>query len=218
MNSPLRHYSNEITSGVLHLVGAVSAIALLVVMIVFASLYGSAWHIVGYTIYGTFMTLLYLSSTIYHLIPYQKIKAKEVFQRIDHAMIYLFIAATYTPICFIALFGIDRWFVFFLLWVIALIGAIIKLCNIKVYKFIPVTIYLSMGWTIIFYIGDLIKVMNESAILFLVLGGVSYSLGVIFFVFEFFLKQRKYFWMHEIFHLFVLGGTTFHTLVMFYLL
>lgn len=217
-NTPLRHSSNEITSGVLHLVGAVSAIALLVIMIVFASLYGNAWHVVGYTIYGTFMILLYIASTLYHLMPHRKTVTKDVLQRIDHAMVYLFIAATYTPVCFVVLSGADRWFVFFLLWSLAIFGAVMKLCKVRMHASIPILLYLSMGWVIIFFLKTLIDSMSHQALLFLFLGGISYTVGVIFFALESKVPQKKYFWMHEIFHIFVLLGTAFHTCMMFYLL
>ncbi|MDQ5962196.1 MAG: hemolysin [Patescibacteria group bacterium] len=213
-----RHYSNEVTSGVLHLIGAVSALALLVIMIVFASLYGTAWHVVSFTIYGVFMMLLYLASTLYHLVPHRKVVTKDILQRIDHAMVYLFIAATYTPVAFIVLFGWERWFVFFLLWTLAILGAVVKLVKIKLHGVVPVVLYVTMGWIIVFFWSSLIENMESMARIFLVLGGVSYTIGVIFFALEAIFIPRKYFWMHEIFHIFVLLGTVSHTVVMFYLL
>ena len=215
---PLRHTSNEITSGILHLIGAVAGVALLIILVVFASLKGNAWHITSFTIYGVFMTLLYLISTIYHLLPYTKTRAKDVLQRIDHAMVYFFIAATYTPVCFLVLKGAAGWTVFGILWSLAIIGAVLKLARVKTPSYVPVILYLTMGWMIIFFLPRLLEMMSPLAMTLLVLGGVSYTVGVIFFVLESKLPQRKYFWMHEIFHIFVLGGTVFHTIMMFLLL
>lgn len=213
-----RHYSNEVTSGILHLVGAVSALALLVVLIVFASLYGTAWHVVGFTVYGAFMMLLYLASTLYHLMPHSKPVAKDVLQRIDHAMVYLFIAATYTPVAFIALSGWERWLVFSLVWSLAILGATVKFVKLRMHGAVPVILYVTMGWLIIFFFKDLVANMEPVALSLLVAGGVVYTIGIVFFALESVLAPKKYFWMHEIFHIFVLAGSALHTVVMFYLL
>ncbi len=218
MTSPLRHTSNEITSGVLHLLGAISGVALLVVLVVFAALHGNVWHVTSFTIYGACMILLYLASTIYHLVPHTKERAKTILQRIDHAIVYVFIAATYTPVCFLVLDGLSRWVVFGVLWGLTCLGATLKLTGTKTHYAVPLFLYLSMGWFIIFFLPTLLTVMSTTALTLLILGGVSYTLGVIFFVLESKLTPRKYFWMHELFHVFVLGGTTLHTVMMFLLL
>lgn len=218
MKAPLRHSSNEITSGILHLIGAVAGVALLVLLVVFAALYGTAWHVTSFTIYGVFMILLYLMSTIYHMLPYTKERAKDVLQRIDHAMVYFFIAATYTPVCFIVLTGVKGWAVFGILWSLAIIGAVLKLIRAKTPVYVPVFLYLSMGWLIIFFLPTLLQSMSMTALYLLIAGGISYTIGVVFFVLEEKLVPRKYFWMHEIFHIFVLGGSTLHTIMMFLLL
>lgn len=218
MTSPLRHTSNEITSGVLHLLGAISGVALLVVLVVFAALHGNVWHVTSFTIYGACMILLYLASTIYHLVPHTKERAKTILQRIDHAIVYVFITATYTPVCFLVLDGLSRWVVFGVLWGLACLGATLKLTGTKTHYAVPLFLYLTMGWLIIFFLPTLLTVMSTGALTLLILGGVSYTLGVIFFVLESKLTPRKYFWMHELFHVFVLGGTTLHTVMMFLLL
>ncbi len=218
MTSPLRHTSNEIVSGVLHLLGAISGVALIVVLVVFAALHGNVWHVTSFTVYGACMILLYLASTIYHLVPHTKERAKTILQRIDHAIVYVFIAATYTPVCFLVLDGSSRWIVFGILWGLACLGAALKLTGTKTHYAVPLFLYLSMGWFIIFFLPTLLTVMSTTALTLLILGGVSYTLGVIFFVLESKLPPRKYFWMHELFHVFVLGGTTLHTIMMFLLL
>ncbi len=218
MSLPLRHPSNEITSGILHLIGAVFGITILILLVIFASLYGTAWHVVSFTVYGVFMTLLYLASTIYHLFPHTKVKGKDVLQRIDHVMAYLLIAATYTPVCFLVLQGALGWWVFGILWSLAVIGLLLKVCGIKVHFSVPLFLYLVMGWFIIFFWSMLTKSMSGITLTLLVSGGISYTIGVIFFVLESKLPPKRYFWMHEIFHVFVLGGSILHSIMMFFLL
>jgi hemolysin III len=152
------------------------------------------------------------------MMPHHKHVAKEVLQRIDHAMVYFLIASTYTPVCFLVLGGASRWWVFGTLWALAVIGAVLKLIKLKMHPAIPVMMYLVMGWMIIFFLPTLLSAMTTTSLMLLVAGGVSYSIGVVFFALESKFPPRKYFWMHEIFHVFVLGGTTFHTIMMFLLL
>lgn len=215
---PLRHHTNEITSGILHLVGAVAGVTILVLLIIFSSLHGTAWHIVGFTVYGVFLSLLYLASTLYHLMPQRKTRVKEILQRIDHAAVYFLIAGTYTPVCFLVLEGALRWFVFGVLWTLAIVGATLKLTKVKTAQVVPVLLYLIMGWFIIFFFEALRENMSTTALALLISGGISYTAGVIFFVLESKVRQIKYFSMHELFHVFVLGGSTLHTIMMFLLL
>lgn len=218
MQNPLRHSTNEITSGILHLIGAVSAVAILVLLVVFSSLWGTPWHIIGYSIYGVGMVLLYLGSTIYHLMPHRKEVAKDILQRIDHALVYIFIAATYTPVCFIVLQDSKRWITFGVVWSIAVLGAWMKLRKVAMPAFVPVALYVIMGWFIAIYMNTLIATMTPVTLWLLITGGIAYTLGVVFFALESKVKPRKYFWMHEIFHIFVLVGSTLHTIMMFMLL
>jgi hemolysin III len=215
---PLRHHTNEITSGILHLIGAVSGVTMLVLLIIFSSLHGTVWHIVGFTIYGVFLSLLYLASTLYHLTSQRKVRAKEILQRIDHASVYFLIAGTYTPVCFLVLKGGTGWTVFGILWTLAIFGAVLKLAKVKTPPSVPVLLYLTMGWLIIFFFEVLKENMSTSALVLLVAGGISYTIGVVFFVLESKVRQIKYFSMHELFHVFVLGGSTLHTIMMFLLL
>jgi hemolysin III len=216
--NPLRHHTNEITSGILHLIGAVCGITILVLLIIFSSLYGTVWHIVGFTIYGVFLSILYLASTLYHLMPQRKERAKEFLQRIDHASVYLLIAGTYTPICFLVLKGGTGWAVFGILWTLTIFGAILKLAKVKTNPSVSVLLYLTMGWLIIFFLPLLKENMSAAALILLIAGGISYTVGVVFFVLESKIRRIKYFSMHELFHVFVLGGSTLHTIMMFLLL
>ena len=124
---PLRHHTNETTSGILHLIGSVCSVTILILLIIFSFLYGNAWHIVGFTVFGIFLSTLYLASSVYHLTPQKHGRTKEILQRIDHASVYFLIAGTYTPVCFLMLKGSIGWSVFAVLWSLTIFGAVLKL-------------------------------------------------------------------------------------------
>lgn len=212
-----RDRTNDLTSGILHLIGVALAIAVFVVLLVLGAQRG-AWHIVSYSIYGAGLILLYLASASYHLVPQNKERLKLILRRLDHAMISILIAATYTPITFLALSGGSRWSIFGIIWGLAFIGAAVKLFQLRVSGAVSVTLYLVMGWLAAFAFSPLIKSMGTTAFWLLISGGLSYTLGAVFFALERFIAPTKYFSMHEVFHVFVLGGSTFHTIVMFLLL
>lgn len=217
-SSTARDWTNDVTSGILHLIGVALAIAVLVVLLVLGAKRGEVWHVVGYSVYGTGLILLYLASASYHLVPQGRKRMKEIFRRLDHAMIYVLIAATYTPVTFLALSGGWRWSIFGVIWGLAAVGALAKLLAWHFHGAVSAALYVAMGWLIVIAFLPLLKGMSTTGIFFLVSGGLSYTIGVIFFALERITRSRKYFWMHEIFHLFVLGGSSLHTIVMFLLL
>jgi hemolysin III len=213
----VRDRSNEIVSGLLHLVGAGFSIVLLVVLAVLGAGRGSG-HVVGYVLYGTGLILLYVASASYHLMPERWPRAKRLAQRFDHGMIYVLIAATYMPVCFIVLDGGWRWSFFGVIWGLALIGLCAKLCALRLSPFLSTGLSLTMGWLISIAFSPLLERLSPVALALLILGGVAYTLGVAFFVLEGVLPPRRYFWMHEIFHVFVLLGSAFHGALMFFIL
>ncbi len=210
-----RHRSNDITSGILHLIGVLLAVAVLATLLVLGVREGSAWHVVGYSLYGVGLILLYFSSALYHFVPERMARFKHLARRFDHVMIYVLIAATYTPITFIVFSGGWRWSLFGVIWGLAAIGVVIKLLWLDVPKFLPVILYAVMGWLIAIAFSPLIEGMSGTTLILLIAGGLSYTIGILFFTLERVLPPRKYFWMHEIFHVFVLGGSALHTIVMF---
>lgn len=216
--SPSRHRSNDVVSGLLHLVGVGLSIAVLVVLIVLGAREGSTLHIVGYVLYGTGLILLYLASASYHLLPESFLRLKRIAQRLDHAMIYVLIAATYMPITFIVLDGGWRWSMFGVIWGLAILGFTIKLLALHLPSSLSMGLYLVMGWLIAIAFSSLVQNMTAASLWTLVAGGLSYTFGVVFFALEHILPPKKYFWMHEIFHVFVLGGSILHTIVMFQIL
>lgn len=215
--TPLRDRSNDIVSGLLHLGGAAGAITTLVILLI-QSASTDGWHITGYALFGSGMILLYLASASYHLITPRWPRTKALTQRLDHALISILIAGTYTPILFIALDGGWRWSLFGTIWGLALLSFCIKLFGLKLPTPLSVLLYLVMGWLILIAFRPLQASLSPFLLLLLALGGLAYSLGVLFFVLEEKLPPRPYFWMHEIFHVFVLLGSTLHSIVMFFLL
>ncbi len=178
------------------------AIAALVLLIVFAAIYGNVWHVVSFSIYGTTLVLLYLSSTLYHGIQNQRWKA--ILRVVDHSAIFLLIAGTYTPFTLVTLREHGGWVIFGIIWGLALTGIAYKIFFINRHVVISTLFYLLMGWLIVFSIRDLVENLPANGIVLLLAGGLSYTLGMIFYA------GRERLLMHAIWHLFVLGGSICH--------
>ena len=191
-----------------HLVGSMAALIGLVVLIVTSSHQGHVLPIVSVTIYGTTLALLYISSTLYHSL---RGNAKNVFQKLDHLAIYLLIAGTYTPFALITLGKTWGWVIFGLVWGLAILGIILELLPQKSNRLIPLIIYLTMGWLIIIAIKPLIQALGMVGFGWLLLGGLAYTFGVIFYVYD---ERVRHF--HGIWHLFVLAGSTIQYFTVFY--
>lgn len=207
----------EIFNAVTHGVGALLSVAALVIMVVFTSIYGNIWQIVSVSIYGATLVILYSISTIYHSLTHKK--AKKVFQILDHSAIYLLIAGTYTPYTLILLRqeSIKGWILFGIIWGLTILGIIFtSLFMEKLFK-IEVTTFLIMGFSILFALPEMINFFTTNSsimgLFWLVLGGLLYAVGCIFYK----IKKKKYF--HSIFHIFVLLGSICHFFsIMFYIL
>lgn len=202
---------NEIANAITHGIGALLAVAALVILVVFSVIHGNAWHVVSFSIYGATLVLLYLSSTLYHSI--QKPRLKQVLRIADHSAIFLLIAGTYTPFTLVTLRESGGWVMFGIIWGLALIGIAYKIFFINRYAVVSALFYLLMGWLIVFSIRDLVANLPFKGIVFLAAGGLSYTLGMIFYA------GREKLLMHAIWHLFVLGGSICHFFaVLFYVL
>lgn len=208
-NSKKYSLGEEIFSSVVHGIGALLAIAALVLLIVFTAKHDtSAIDIVGVCIYGFTLILLYTMSTLYHSISNEK--AKKVLQIFDHCSIYFLIAGTFTPLTFTVLrnTGKTTWLVFGFVWLMAILGTVLYSVFPRKFKILNVTSYALMGWSALFLIPSLIKELSSinciASIYWLVIGGIAYTIGIIFYA----LKKVKYF--HSIFHIFVLAGSVCH--------
>lgn len=201
----------EIANSITHGIGALLSIAALALLIVFSSLHGTAWHIVSFTIFGATMLILYISSTMVHSLPPGK--GKDVFEILDHSSIYFFIAGTYTPFLLIAVKGALGWTLFGIVWGIAIGGTVFKSFFVKKYLFTSTILYVVMGWMIVFAWNPISEAIGQQGMNLLIIGGVLYTLGSIFYIW------RGFKYHHAIWHLFVIGGSILHFFcVLFYLL
>ena len=202
--SPLcQSHAEEVANAVTHGIGAVASVVALVLMLVVAE---GPWEIVCAAIFGSSLVILYLSSTLYH--SFSGPRLKNLFQVLDHAAIYLLIAGTYTPFMLITLRGPLGWTIFGIIWGLALAGIIVKaVMTNRREHWISTALYVFMGWFVVAALPSLIKALPPAGLWLLVAGGLSYTLGVVFFA----LENRLRF-AHAIWHLFVLGGSTCHVL------
>ncbi len=189
----------EIANSITHGIGVLLSIAALVLLIVFASLEGTPWHVVSFTIYGVTMLLLYISSTLVHSFP--EGKWKDLFEIFDHSSIYLFIAGSYTPIMFHVVKGALGWSLFGVVWGIAIAGVVFKAFFAKKFLFTSTLMYIIMGWIIVFAWKPLVMTLPTGGLHLLMIGGVLYTVGTIFYVW------RSFPFHHAVWHLFVLAGT-----------
>lgn len=192
----------EIANSITHGIGALLSITALVLLIVFSSLYGNVWHIVSFTLYGSTMVLLYISSTLVHSFPQGRVK--DLFEIFDHSSIYFFIAGTYTPFLFLLVKGALGWTLFGIVWGLAIGGTVFKTFYVKKFLFISTALYVVMGWLIVFAYEPISTGMDPTGWYLLVIGGLLYTFGSIFYVW------RGFKFHHAIWHLFVIAGTILH--------
>lgn len=192
----------ELANAITHGIGALLSLAGLVLLIVFASIKGTAWHVVSFTVYGVSMLLLYSCSTLVH--SFKEGKVKDLFEIFDHSSIYIYIAGTYTPFMLIAARGPLGWSLFGIVWGIAIVGVVFKAFFVKRFLFMSTIFYLIMGWLIVLAWGPLTAAIPAPGITLLVIGGILYSLGTIFYVW------RGFPYHHAIWHLFVLAASIVH--------
>jgi hemolysin III len=194
--------AEEIANSVTHGVGALLSVAGLVILIVLASLRGTAWHVVGVSVFGSSLVVLYTASTLYHGI--QGPRAKRWLRAMDHSAIFLLIAGTYTPFTLVNLRGPWGWSLFGAIWGLALLGVILQLGVIKRGAVLSVLLYLAMGWIVTIAIKPLIASVEPGGLALLVAGGLAYTVGVIFYAW----RSLKF--GHAVWHGFVLAGSVSH--------
>lgn len=201
--SPFEEKLNALTHGI----GAVLGIAALVLLIVFNS-HKTPWSLFSVIVYGISIIILFTASTLYHSVT--KEKQKHIFRIIDHISIYGLIAGTYTPVCLITLEQSLGWPLFWTVWGIAIFGVILKLFFTGRFEIFSTLLYLVMGWLIVFDFSYLSESIGSNGVLFLFAGGLSYTIGIIFYAIQ------KIPFNHVIWHLFVLAGAIFHFFMTFY--
>ncbi|WP_276913729.1 PAQR family membrane homeostasis protein TrhA [Aneurinibacillus aneurinilyticus] len=200
----------EVANAIIHGIGAVLSVIALITLIIAANESGTAWHVTSFTIYGVTMLLLYVSSTLVHSFPQGRVK--DIFEICDHASIYLFIAGTYTPFLFLVVKGALGWTLFGIVWGMALVGVIFKLFFTKKFLYLSTVLYIIMGWLIVFAWKPLVMSLAPGGLVLLVIGGVLYTVGAVFYVW------RMFPFHHAVWHVFVLAGTVVHFFGVFYYL
>lgn len=197
----------EIANAITHGIGALLSIAALVLLIVFSSLYGNAWHVVSFTLYGSTMVFMYTFSTLLH--SFSEGKVKNLFEIFDHSAIYFFIAGTYTPFLFTIIDGWIRWTIFGIVWGLAIGGTIFKSFFAKKFLFYSTLLYVVMGWFIVIAWQPIADNLAFNGLVLLVLGGIAYTVGSVFYVW------RGFKYHHMVWHLFVMIGSALHFFCIF---
>ena len=192
----------ELFNAITHGIGALLAVAGCVVLVVLCQQQGDSLAVVSSALYGATLIILYTMSTLYHAISNEK--AKNVLRVFDHVTIYLLIAGTYTPYTLACLGGALGWTLFGIVWGAAIVGIVFSSISLSRVRKLSMICYLAMGWVVLVAIKPLWQVIGTLSMVFLVIGGVLYTGGVLFYL----MKESRY--MHSIWHLFVLGGSIFH--------
>lgn len=185
-----------------HLVGAILATIGAVWMLVVATITGDIWKIISVAVYGVALVMLYSASTVYHSV---RGRAKVIMQKVDHFSIYLLIAGSYTPFCLVTLHGTWGWTLFGIVWALAIIGILQEIKPRSEARVMSIVIYAVMGWIVLVAVNPLIAALGMTGFIWLALGGVFYTVGIIFFAFD--TKVRHF---HGVWHLFVIAGSLLH--------
>jgi hemolysin III len=185
-----------------HLVGAILATIGAIWMLAVATMTGDIWKIISVAVYGVALMLLYSASTVYHSV---RGRAKVLMQKVDHFSIYLLIAGSYTPFCLVTLHGPWGWTLFGIVWALAIIGILQEIKPRSEARVMSIVIYAVMGWIVLVAVKPLIAALGMAGFVWLALGGVFYTVGIIFFAFD---TRVRHF--HGIWHLFVIAGSLLH--------
>ncbi len=203
-------FGEEVGNAVSHGIMAIFYLVSLPIMALYSYEKGGMVRFIGISIFMICMFLMFMTSTLYHSMPFGS-NQKYVLRKMDHIMIYLAIAGSFTPV---ALCGVEGWLSIFILvleWGATIFGVFLKSLSKKAYPILTTTIYLVMGWSALLLIPSLIHHVSSIFLLFVVLGGIMYSLGVIFYS-----QHKKYF--HFIWHLFIIVASTLHFIAFIFLI
>ncbi|MFC1852107.1 hemolysin III family protein [candidate division CSSED10-310 bacterium] len=201
-------YKGERFNSISHLTGAVAGLLGLVILVVFAVRQAEPLKILSVSIYGTTLLFLYIVSTLYHSM---RGKAKKALRRLDYIAIYLLIAGSYTPFILVSLRETWGWPGFGIIWGLAVFGIILEILTHEGPRFLPVVIYLMMGWSMLLALNPLLRVLTVTGFTWLLIGGLFYTVGVIFFSLSRWVRHS-----HGIWHLFVLAGSITHYFTILY--
>lgn len=211
MEITIREPGNAVT----HFIGMLLALFASVPLLIKAGI-SDAQRFAAMGIFMFSMVLLYGASTMYHSVDVPD-KILKIFRKIDHMMIFVLIAGSYTPVCLIVLGGRTGWTLLTAVWGIAIAGILIKLAWITCPKWFSSALYIAMGWICLTVFETLLRTLPVQAFLWLLAGGIAYTLGGVIYAWKLplFNRQHKYFGPHEIFHLFVMAGSICHFIFMY---
>jgi len=193
----------EIANAISHGIGFLGAIASLPVLVAVASRHGSAMHVAAASVFSITMMVLYLVSALYHAAPEGETKA--FLNRLDHAAIYLFIAGTYTPFALGMVQGRWGWTAFIAIWAMSALGIAGKLLDMLKHPLLSTGLYVALGWMALLAAGPILRALPAAGLSWVIAGGIAYTAGAIVFLFD---SRARY--LHFVWHLFVLVGTTCH--------
>jgi hemolysin III len=194
--------AEEIANAITHGVGWLGSIVGLVVLVSFAAVAGGALRVVSCVVFGATLVLLYAASTLYHAL--RGPRAKRVFRVLDHSAIFLLIAGTYTPLALVAIGGAWGWTLFGCVWFLAAVGVLLNTIAHGRWRWLSMTLYLTMGWLVVVAIKPLVAAVATPALVLIVLGGLAYTGGLAFY------GWRRLPYAHAVWHLFVLAGSSLH--------
>jgi len=202
--APLEERLNIVSHGI----GFLLSLAASALLVTRASLHGNAWHIFSAGVFGASLSILYAASTVYHGTKRSELRSR--LKVIDHACIYILIAGTYTPVALVTLHGTVGWVMFGTSWGLALTGITLKLFFTGKYDLLSTMMYVLMGWAIVVAVKPLIHNVPLGGLLWLLAGGMSYTIGAIVY------SVKKLNFNHAVFHMFVLGGSVCHFVAVFF--
>lgn len=201
-------------NGFSHLFGALLSVIGLVLLIKRALSYGSVSHLISFIIFGVSLILLYTASALYHLLLISD-RVTKVLRYIDHMMIYVLIAGTYTPVCLISLRGTRGTILLISVWVLAVAGIIVTGFWLNAPRYLSSMIYAAMGWLVIVTLPQLIPALTLPGFAWLLAGGIFYSIGAVIYGLKWPNLPSGLLGFHEIFHLFIIAGSICHYWVIF---
>lgn len=210
------HSIKEPGSAITHFIGMLMAIFAAIPLLLKAAKEPNPVYMISLSVYAVSLILLYAASTTYHTFDLSK-KVNTLLKKWDHMMIFLLIAGSYTPICLLVLDQPTGFFLLALVWSIAIIGILIKAFWVFCPKWVSSLLYIGMGWTCVLAFTQLLNNMSRPAFLWLLAGGIIYTIGGVIYALKLpvFNSKHKNFGTHEIFHLFVMGGSACHFVVMY---
>ena len=203
-------------SAITHFIGMILAALASTPLLLLAAYHNGGHAVPALAVFAFSMILLYGASTIYHTLNISE-KINRILRKVDHMMIFILIAGTYTPVCMVVLGDRTGWMLLALVWSIAAAGIVIKICWITCPKWFSSVLYIAMGWVCVLAFTKIVQALPPTAFRWLLAGGIIYTVGGIIYALKLpiFNARHQYFGSHEIFHLFVMGGSLCHYIMMY---